>query len=280
MTHSDGDPSADDGFGEALAAALAPALEFERELVGGAMARVFVAREVALDRRVVAKVLPPSLAAGINRERFRREIQLAAQLQHPHIVPLFDSGESDGRVFYVMPYVMGESLGARLRRDPSMPLDLALRIAGNVARALAYAHAHRIVHRDIKPDNVLLSGDATGELHAMVSDFGLAKAIDASRSRASLSGDRTLTPFGGMVGTPRYMSPEQAVGDAVEGRVGESVRGRHQHANAVTGDPAGLGRFTRLELGRQDEAESLAVDVDRRCRRLHDRAPSWRSLMR
>ncbi len=220
MTHSDGDPTADDGFGEALAAALAPALELERELAGGAMARVFVAREVALDRRVVAKVLPPMLAAGINRDRFRREIQLAAQLQHPHVVPLLAAGEvgpatgpaaagAVGSLYYTMPFIEGESLraelAARAARGAPFTWREVLRILRDVAEALGYAHARGVVHRDVKPGNVLLLHG-----HALVTDFGVAKALASALSPSPAA---TMTTLGMAIGTPAYMAPEQLAAD-------------------------------------------------------------------
>jgi eukaryotic-like serine/threonine-protein kinase len=141
-----------------LQRALGDAYRIERELGGGGMSRVFVATEVALDRQVVIKVLPPDLAAGLNVERFRREIQLAAKLQHPHIVPLLSAGASEGLLYYTMPLIEGESLRAKLVRQGELPIPEAVRILLDVADALAYAHEHGLVHRDIKPDNVLISG--------------------------------------------------------------------------------------------------------------------------
>ena len=191
---------------------LSPGLVIERELGGGGMAHVFVAREIALDRLVVVKVLPPSLA-GASLERFRREIQLAAALQHPHIVPVHTAGEAGGFLFYTMPYIQGESLRYRLGEGEPLPVPEVVRVLRDVASALAYAHAHGVVHRDIKPDNVLMSGD-----HAVVTDFGVAKALAA----ATRSGPRNdtgphsidnMTAAGVAVGTPAYMAPEQAAGD-------------------------------------------------------------------
>src|SRR5438552_3385165 len=169
------------------------------------MARVFVAEETALDRKVVIKVLPAATAAQVSLERFKREILLAAKLQHPHIVPLLTAGESNGLPYFTMPFVDGESLRVRLARHGELPVNHAIRVLREIASALAYAHEHGIVHRDIKPDNVLLSGGA-----AVVTDFGIAKAISASRTR---SGGGTLTQFGTAIGTPAYISPEQAAGD-------------------------------------------------------------------
>ncbi len=167
------------------------------------MSRVFLATEVALGRPVVIKVLTPELAAGVNRERFRREVQLAAGLQHPMIVPLLNAGEAEGLLWYTMPFVEGESLRERIGRGVLAPRD-ALPILVDVARALGAAHRKGIVHRDIKPGNILLH-----EQHAVVADFGVAKALTAS------SADSTgLTTSGLAVGTPAYMSPEQAAGDA------------------------------------------------------------------
>jgi TolB-like protein len=174
----------------------------ERELAGGGMSRVFVAAETALGRRVVVKVLPWELAAGLSAERFRREKQVAAQLQHPLILPVLSAGEADGLLFYTMPYVEGESLQARLSREPAVPIADAVRILHDVLEALAHAHQHGVVHRDIKPGNILLAAH-----HAVVTDFGIAKALSVSASSGP------LTATGIAVGTPAYMAPEQAAGD-------------------------------------------------------------------
>src|SRR5438477_611526 len=166
------------------------------------MSRVFVATEVTLDRQVVVKVLPPALAAGPTVERFRREIQRTAKLQHPHIVPLLSAGAAEGLLYYTMPLIEGESLRAKLVRQGELPIPEAVRILLDVADALAYAHEHGLVHRDIKPDNVLISGK-----HAVVTDFGVSKALSAATGKA------TLTSIGVALGTPAYMAPEQAAAD-------------------------------------------------------------------
>ena len=178
----------------------------ERELGGGGMSRVFVALDTGLGRRVVVKVLPPELAASVSIDRFRREIMLAAGLQHPHIVGVLSAGETDGLPFFMMPFVEGESLRARLQRG-RLPIPETVRILRDVARALSYAHERGVVHRDIKPDNVLLTSGS-----AVVADFGVAKALSSARySSASTAG--TLTIVGTSLGTPTYMAPEQAAGD-------------------------------------------------------------------
>src|SRR5712691_2038286 len=182
--------------------ALGAAYRIERELGGGGMSRVFVATDATLDRQVVVKVLPPDLAAGLNAERFRREIQLAAKLQHPHIVPLLSAGAAEGLLYYTMPLIEGESLRAKLVRQGELPIPEAVRILLDVADALAYAHEHGLVHRDIKPDNVLISGK-----HAVVTDFGVSKALSTATGKA------TLTSIGVALGTPAYMAPEQAAAD-------------------------------------------------------------------
>jgi len=180
----------------------------ERELRGGAMSRVFVARDVALGRRIVVKVLPREMAAAVNVERFRREIQVAASLVHPHIVPLLSAGETRGVPYYTMPFVDGESLRVRLLRETRLPLRAALRLAIGVASALDYAHRSGIVHRDIKPENILVQDG-----HALVTDFGIARAISEAARGTSLTG------AGLVLGTPIYMSPEQIGGDrALDGR--------------------------------------------------------------
>jgi serine/threonine-protein kinase len=166
------------------------------------MSRVFLAQETALGRQVVVKLLPPDFAAALSADRFRREIQLAASLQHPHIVPLLAAGQADDLLYYTMPLVEGESLRARLARQGELPVPEALRVLRDVADALSYAHRHGVVHRDIKPDNVLLS-----DHHALVTDFGVAKALDEASQHTS------LTATGLALGTPAYMAPEQAAAD-------------------------------------------------------------------
>ena len=165
------------------------------------MSRVFVAEETSLGRKIVIKVLPPELAAGLSTDRFHREIHLAASLQHPHIVPLLSAGEAGGLLYYSMPLVEGESLRARLTREGELPVAESVRILRDVADALSYAHRHGVVHRDIKPDNVLLS-----DSHALVTDFGVAKALDEARQSS-------ITGTGLALGTPAYMAPEQAAAD-------------------------------------------------------------------
>jgi serine/threonine protein kinase len=186
-----------------LQAVLGQAYVLERELGGGGMSHVFLALETALGRQVVVKVLLPELAAGVNVERFRREIQLAAQLQHPHIVPLLAAGEAEGLPYFIMPFVTGESLRSRVAREGELPIAETLRILRDVVSALGYAHARGIVHRDVKPDNVLLSGGV-----AVVTDFGVAKAVTASSEAGG--GGTSMTSLGVALGTPTYMSPEQA----------------------------------------------------------------------
>jgi non-specific serine/threonine protein kinase len=189
-----------------LADALADRYRIERELGAGGMATVYLAEDVRHGRKVALKVLRPELLAAGGHERFLREIRTTANLRHPHILPLFDSGEAGGSLFYVMPYVEGESLRDRLRREVQLPLAEALRIAEEVADALSYAHAHGVVHRDIKPENILLGGG-----HAVVADFGIAQAVSAS-------GDERLTMTGVAIGTPHYMSPEQWTDETVDAR--------------------------------------------------------------
>ncbi len=191
----------------ALNAALADRYRLERELGRGGMATVYVAHDVRHDRQVAVKVLRPELSAAIGGERFLAEIRTTARLRHPNILPLFDSGDAGGALYYVMPLVQGESLHARLARDGTLPLDEALQVTREVADALTHAHAAGIVHRDIKPENILLEGG-----HALLTDFGIARAVDAD-------GDVRLTATGLALGTPLYMSPEQSAGDPlVDGR--------------------------------------------------------------
>ena len=187
-----------------LADVLAGAYEIEGEIGRGGMGIVFSARDVKLKRRVAIKVLPPELAFREEiRKRFTREAQTAARLSHPHIVPIHTVGEDAGLVYFVMGYVDGESLAARLRRRERLPVEEARRIMKETADALGLAHAMSVIHRDIKPDNILLEGTRR---RVMVTDFGIAKAL-------SDIGSGTLTGTGVAIGTPAYMSPEQAAGD-------------------------------------------------------------------
>jgi serine/threonine-protein kinase len=185
-----------------LTAALTDRYRLERELGQGGMATVYLAHDVRHDRPVALKVLRPELSAIVGGERFLTENKTTANLQHPHILPLFDSGAADGLVFYVMPYVEGESLRDRLTREKQLPVDEAVRIAREVADALDYAHRHGVIHRDIKPENILLHDG-----RALVADFGIALAVSRS------DGGTRMTETGMSLGTPHYMSPEQAMGE-------------------------------------------------------------------
>jgi serine/threonine-protein kinase len=190
-----------------LKAALADRYAIDRELGSGGMATVYLAEDLKHHRKVAVKVLRPELAAALGSERFLREVEVTANLTHPHILPLYDSGEADGFLYYVMPYVEGESLRERLNRDGKLSVQDGIRVTDHVASALSYAHERGVVHRDIKPENILLAGD-----QAIVADFGIARAVSAA------GGDR-LTGTGLAIGTPAYMSPEQAMGlEDVDGR--------------------------------------------------------------
>jgi eukaryotic-like serine/threonine-protein kinase len=200
-------PDEEPGLAERLQAQLGPEFVIGRELGGGGMSRVFLARDTTLARDVVVKVLSPDLAAAVSVERFRREIMTVASLNHPNIVPVLRAGEVGALPYFLMPYIPGESLRARLARGP-LSVRQTTSIMKDVARALAYAHDRGIVHRDIKPDNILLSGDA-----ATVTDFGVAKAIVASRKPGAAERPPSMTGEGITIGTPLYMAPEQAVAD-------------------------------------------------------------------
>jgi serine/threonine-protein kinase len=184
-----------------VSTALADRYAIERELGAGGMATVYLARDLKHQRQVAIKVMRPEIAATMGSERFLQEIQIASRLQHPHVLMLIDSGEADGFLYYVMPYVEGESLAERLAREKQLPLKEAVRLTREIASALSSAHERGLIHRDIKPDNIMLSGG-----HAVVMDFGIGRAISAV-------GDARITETGFALGTPAYMSPEQAAGD-------------------------------------------------------------------
>ncbi len=185
-----------------LKAALSDRYAIREQIGAGGMATVYLAEDVKHHRKVAVKVLRSDLAAALGPERFLREIEVAAQLHHPHIVPLYDSGEADGFLYYVMPYEEGQSLHEKLAKEGELPVADAVRLLRDVVDALAHAHKHGVVHRDIKPDNVMLSGR-----HALVTDFGVAKAV------SDATGREKLTTEGVALGTPTYMSPEQAAAD-------------------------------------------------------------------
>jgi serine/threonine-protein kinase len=190
-----------------LGSALEGRYTIDREVGRGGMATVYLARDVRHHRRVALKVLNPELGAVLGTERFLAEIEVTANLQHPNLLPLFDSGEADGLLFYVMPFVEGESLRARLEREKQLPVEEAVRIATAIAGALDYAHRRKVIHRDLKPENILMQ-----EGQPLIADFGIALAV-------SNAGGARITQTGLSLGTPQYMSPEQATGDrVVDGR--------------------------------------------------------------
>ena len=268
-----------------LRTTLSDAYLLERELGGGGMSRVFLAEERALGRRVVVKVLSPDLAAGVNVERFKREILLTARLQHPHIVPVFTAGETEGLPYYTMPFVDGDSLRVRLMRTGAMPIAIAVSIFRDVARALEFAHAKGIVHRDIKPDNILLAGNT-----AAVSDFGIAKALLASRVDA---GSAQITDLGVAIGTPQYMAPEQAAADEMlDQRVDLYALGCVAY-EMITGEPPFTGRSAAslirahfldapppIGTKRADVPDALAALVERCLEKdPDDRPPTARDII-
>jgi serine/threonine protein kinase len=238
-----------------LQAALGDAYVLERELGGGGMSRVFLAHESALGRRVVIKVLLPELAAGVSVERFRREIQLAAQLQHPHIVPLLSAGEAEGLPYFIMPFVVGESLRTRVSREGELPIAEMVRILRDVVSALVYAHARGVVHRDIKPDNVLLSGGV-----AVVTDFGVAKAVSASSENPAVS---DLTSLGVALGTPAYMAPEQATASPQTDHRADIYALGAMAYEMLTGAPPFSGRSPQAVLAAHVVEEPPPVELRR-----------------
>ena len=238
-----------------LKAALAGRYHIERELGRGGMSIVYLAEEPRHARRLALKVLRPQVAATLGSERFLREIKTTASLSHPHILPLFDSGEADGFLFYVMPYVEGESLRHRLNRERQLSVDEALRITTEIADALGFAHSRDIVHRDIKPENILLEAG-----HAVLTDFGIAKAVTDA-------GGEALTDTGLAIGTAQYMSPEQAAGSRqLDGR-SDMYSLACVLYEMLTGDPPFAGSVRQAMLARK------AVDVAPLLRKLRNTVP-------
>ena len=235
-----------------LAAALADRYRVIRELGSGGMATVMLAEDVRHHRKVAVKILHPELSAVLGSERFLNEIELTANLQHPHILPLFDSGSADGQLFYVMPFVEGESLRARLERERQLPVADAVRIATEVADALAYAHSHGVIHRDIKPENILLHGG-----HALVADFGIALAVQQA-------GGQRITQTGLSLGTPQYMAPEQAAGEkSVDARADVYALGAVTY-EMLAGEPPFTGPTTQAVIARVLTTEPMPLDEARR----------------
>ncbi len=221
-----------------LNAALEGRYRIGHELGKGGMATVYLADDLKHERKVALKVLKPELAAVVGADRFLAEIKTTANLQHPHILPLFDSGEADGLLFYVMPYVGGESLRDRLDREHQLPVDDAVRISTHLAEALDYAHRQGVIHRDIKPANVLLQDGKP-----VISDFGIALAVDAA-------GGGRLTETGLSLGTPHYMSPEQATGDTQVGPATDTYALGCVLYEMLVGEPPHTGSTPQAILGK------------------------------
>jgi serine/threonine-protein kinase len=237
---------------DVLRAALADRYRIERELGAGGMATVYLAEDVRHRRKVALKVLHPELSAVLGPERFLKEIELTASLQHPHILPLFDSGSADGQLYYVMPFVDGETLRGRLDRESQLPVGEAVRLASEVADALSYAHGRGIVHRDIKPENILLQGG-----HALVADFGIALAVQQA-------GGQRMTQTGLSLGTPQYMAPEQAMGEkAVDGRADIYALGAITY-EMLTGEAPFTGATAQAIVARVLTEQPRSVTAQRR----------------
>jgi Tol biopolymer transport system component len=217
---------------------LADRYEIEREIGAGGMATVYLARDLRHDRRVALKVLRPDVGAVLGVERFLSEIKVTANLQHPNLLPLFDSGEAEGLLYYVMPYVEGESLRSRLDREKQLPLDEAIRISIGIANALEYAHAHGVIHRDLKPENVLLQAG-----QPVIADFGIALAV-------SKAGGNRITQTGVSLGTPAYMSPEQATGDRVIDARSDIYSLGAMTYEMLTGEPPHTGSSSQAVIAR------------------------------
>ena len=256
-----------------LNAALEGRYAIERELGEGGMATVYLAKDLKHNRNVALKVLKPELAAVVGAERFLAEIQTTANLQHPHILPLFDSGEADGFLFYVMPYVEGETLRDRIDREKQLPVDEAVALASKVAGALQHAHEHGVIHRDIKPGNILIQG---GE--PVVSDFGIALAVGAA-------GSNRLTETGLSLGTPFYMSPEQATGDQAVGASTDTYALGSVLYEMLTGDPPYMGSTAQAVLGQiisgkpvsaTEHRPSVPANVDAALRKALEKLPADR----
>ena len=256
-----------------LNAALEGRYAIDRELGEGGMATVYLADDLKHERKVALKVLKPELAAVVGAERFLAEIKTTANLTHPHILPLFDSGEADSFLFYVMPYVEGETLRDRIKREKQLPVDEAVALASKVAGALQHAHDHGVIHRDIKPGNILLQD---GE--PVVADFGIALAVGAA-------GSNRLTETGLSLGTPYYMSPEQATGDQAVGASTDTYALGSVLYEMLTGDPPYMGSTAQAVLGQiisakpisaTEKRPSIPANVDAAVRKALEKLPADR----
>ncbi|HET9776099.1 MAG TPA: serine/threonine-protein kinase, partial [Gemmatimonadaceae bacterium] len=237
---------------ERLRKALADRYRIERELGAGGMATVYLGHDLKHDRDVAIKVLHPDLGAALGADRFLSEIRTTARLQHPHILPLLDSGDADGLLYYVMPLVTGETLRARLTRERQLPVPDAVRIAREVADALSYAHGHNVIHRDIKPENILLQDG-----HALVADFGIALAVQQA-------GGQRMTQTGLSLGTPQYMSPEQAMGEkTIDARSDIYALGAVTYEMLV-GEPPFTGPSVQAVIARLVTEEPRSITLQRK----------------
>src|SRR5215216_4887239 len=235
-----------------LTTAIADKYTIERELGQGGMATVYLAEDLRHQRKVAVKVVHPELAAVLGAERFLSEIHVTAALQHPHILPLFDSGQADGQLYYVMPFVDGESLRGRLHRERQLPIDEAVRLSREVASALDYAHRHGVIHRDIKPENILVHDG-----QAVVADFGIALAVQSA-------GGARMTQTGLSLGTPQYMSPEQAMGEkTIDARSDVYALGAVTY-EMLAGDPPFTGASVQAVVARLISEDPRPLVVQRK----------------